>query len=67
MTKARHVVMATHLPLVGLYYTMAHPKAEPVVVARISRETNGSSRSHRADVTRLPSSWCASRLCAITI
>jgi glycine/D-amino acid oxidase-like deaminating enzyme/nitrite reductase/ring-hydroxylating ferredoxin subunit len=41
--KARHVVMATHLPLgqVGLYYTMAHPKAEPVIVAQIGRELDG--------------------------
>ena len=35
--KARHVVMATHLPLgqVGLYYSIAHPNAEPVIAAPI--------------------------------
>jgi glycine/D-amino acid oxidase-like deaminating enzyme/nitrite reductase/ring-hydroxylating ferredoxin subunit len=34
---ARHVVMATHLPLgqVGMYYSMAYPKAEPVIAAPI--------------------------------
>jgi glycine/D-amino acid oxidase-like deaminating enzyme/nitrite reductase/ring-hydroxylating ferredoxin subunit len=36
---ARHVVMATHLPLgqVGGYYAMAYPKAEPVIAAPIRR------------------------------
>ena len=40
---ARHVVMATHLPLgqVGLYYSIAHPKAEPVIAARIGRVPPG--------------------------
>jgi glycine/D-amino acid oxidase-like deaminating enzyme/nitrite reductase/ring-hydroxylating ferredoxin subunit len=58
---ARHVVMATHLPLgqVGLYYSMAHPKAEPVVAAPIGRVPPGmyknaekpghSIRTHRAE------------------
>jgi glycine/D-amino acid oxidase-like deaminating enzyme/nitrite reductase/ring-hydroxylating ferredoxin subunit len=34
---ARHVVMATHLPLgqIGMYYSMAHPHAEPVIAAPI--------------------------------
>jgi glycine/D-amino acid oxidase-like deaminating enzyme/nitrite reductase/ring-hydroxylating ferredoxin subunit len=34
---AKHVVMATHMPLgqTGLYYARAYPKAEPVIVARI--------------------------------
>jgi len=34
---ARHVVMATHLPLgqVGMYYSMAYPHAEPVIAAPI--------------------------------
>lgn len=36
---ARHVVMATNLPLgqVGLFYSTNHPKAEPVVAAPIER------------------------------
>ncbi|HEX8215918.1 MAG TPA: FAD-dependent oxidoreductase [Allosphingosinicella sp.] len=40
---ARHVVMATHLPLgqVGLYYSMAHPHAEAVVAAPIERAPPG--------------------------
>ena len=57
---ARHVVMATHLPLgqIGLYYAMAYPHAEPVVAAPIGRappgvyknaETPGRSiRTHRS-------------------
>ena len=57
---ARHVVMATHLPLgqVGGYYAIAHPKAEPVIAARIARVPDGmyinaeepshSIRTHRA-------------------
>jgi hypothetical protein len=34
---ARHVVMATHLPLgqIGMYYSMAYPHAEPVIAAPI--------------------------------
>jgi Rieske Fe-S protein len=41
--KARHVVMATHLPLgqIGLYYAQNEPKAEPVIAARISRALAG--------------------------
>jgi glycine/D-amino acid oxidase-like deaminating enzyme/nitrite reductase/ring-hydroxylating ferredoxin subunit len=58
--KARHVVMATHLPLgqTGFYYAMAYPGAEPVIAAPIGRvppgmyknaETPGRSiRSHRS-------------------
>jgi len=40
---ARHVVMATHLPLgqIGGYYAQAYPQAEPVVVARINRQIAG--------------------------
>src|SRR3546814_18238519 len=40
---ARHVVMATHLPLgqVGGYYALAYPKAEPVIAAKISRVPEG--------------------------
>ncbi len=40
---ARHVVMATHLPLgqIGGYYAQAHPHAEPVIAARINREVDG--------------------------
>jgi glycine/D-amino acid oxidase-like deaminating enzyme/nitrite reductase/ring-hydroxylating ferredoxin subunit len=40
---ARHVVMATHLPLgqVGLYYAMAYPMAEPVIAAPIRRVLPG--------------------------
>ena len=39
---ARHVVMATHLPLgqIGGYYAQASPYAEPVVAARIKRVPN---------------------------
>jgi glycine/D-amino acid oxidase-like deaminating enzyme/nitrite reductase/ring-hydroxylating ferredoxin subunit len=41
--RARHVVMATHLPLgqVGLYYAQNEPKAEPVIAARINRPLAG--------------------------
>ncbi|MDB5670200.1 MAG: FAD-dependent oxidoreductase [Alphaproteobacteria bacterium] len=41
--RARHVVMATHLPLgqVGLYYAQNEPKAEPVVAARVGRALPG--------------------------
>ncbi len=41
--RARHVVMATHLPLgqIGLYYAMAHPHAEPVIAAPIGRALPG--------------------------
>lgn len=57
---ARHVVMATHLPLgqVGLYYAQAYPQAEPVIAAKIGRVPEGmyisvehpshSIRTHRA-------------------
>ncbi|MFL6846269.1 MAG: FAD-dependent oxidoreductase [Allosphingosinicella sp.] len=40
---ARHIVMATHLPLgqVGLYYSMNYPKAEPVIAAPIRRVPPG--------------------------
>lgn len=40
---ARHVVMATHLPLgqVGAYYARAFPNAEPVIAARIGRSLQG--------------------------
>jgi glycine/D-amino acid oxidase-like deaminating enzyme/nitrite reductase/ring-hydroxylating ferredoxin subunit len=40
---ARHVVMATHLPLgqVGMYYSMAYPHAEPVIAAPIGRAPPG--------------------------
>jgi glycine/D-amino acid oxidase-like deaminating enzyme/nitrite reductase/ring-hydroxylating ferredoxin subunit len=45
--KARHVVMATHLPLgqVGLYYAQNEPKAEPVIAARIGRPLHGMYKS----------------------
>lgn len=58
---ARHVVMATNLPLeqVGLYYATNYPKAEPVVAAPIGRvppayyknveEPGHSIRTHRHD------------------
>jgi glycine/D-amino acid oxidase-like deaminating enzyme len=41
--KARHVVMATHLPLgqVGMYYAIAYPMAEPVIAAPIGRVPPG--------------------------
>ncbi|HEY0112755.1 MAG TPA: FAD-dependent oxidoreductase [Allosphingosinicella sp.] len=57
---ARHVVMATHLPLgqVGMYYAMAYPHAEPVIAAPIGRVPPGmyknaekpgrSIRTHRS-------------------
>jgi glycine/D-amino acid oxidase-like deaminating enzyme/nitrite reductase/ring-hydroxylating ferredoxin subunit len=40
---ARHVVMATHLPLgqVGGFYARAYPQAEPVIAARIGRVPDG--------------------------
>jgi glycine/D-amino acid oxidase-like deaminating enzyme/nitrite reductase/ring-hydroxylating ferredoxin subunit len=40
---ARHVVMATHLPLgqIGMYYATNYPKAEPVVAAPIRRVPPG--------------------------
>jgi glycine/D-amino acid oxidase-like deaminating enzyme/nitrite reductase/ring-hydroxylating ferredoxin subunit len=40
---ARHVVMATHLPLgqVGMYYATNYPKAEPMVAAPIRRVPPG--------------------------
>ena len=40
---ARHVVMATHLPLgqVGMYYSMAYPHAEGVIAAPIGRVPQG--------------------------
>ena len=40
---ARHVVMATHLPLgeVGGYYAQVYPYAEPVIAARIGRVPDG--------------------------
>jgi glycine/D-amino acid oxidase-like deaminating enzyme/nitrite reductase/ring-hydroxylating ferredoxin subunit len=56
---ARHVVMATHLPLgqIGMYYALAYPHAEPVIAAPIERPPPGmylcidqptrSIRSHR--------------------
>jgi glycine/D-amino acid oxidase-like deaminating enzyme/nitrite reductase/ring-hydroxylating ferredoxin subunit len=45
--KARHVVMATHLPLgqIGLYYAQNAPKAEPVIAARIGRALHGMYKS----------------------
>jgi glycine/D-amino acid oxidase-like deaminating enzyme/nitrite reductase/ring-hydroxylating ferredoxin subunit len=57
---ARHIVMATHLPLgqVGLYYSRAYPYAEPAVAAKIRRVPSGmfisaeqpthSIRTHRS-------------------
>jgi glycine/D-amino acid oxidase-like deaminating enzyme/nitrite reductase/ring-hydroxylating ferredoxin subunit len=41
--RARHVVMATHLPLgqVGFFYAQNEPKAEPVIAARIGRPLQG--------------------------
>ncbi|MEO7825943.1 MAG: FAD-dependent oxidoreductase, partial [Allosphingosinicella sp.] len=56
---AKHVVMATHLPLgqVGMYYATNHPRAEPVIAAPIRRvppgmyknaeEPGHSIRTHR--------------------
>jgi glycine/D-amino acid oxidase-like deaminating enzyme/nitrite reductase/ring-hydroxylating ferredoxin subunit len=44
---ARHVVMATHLPLgqVGGFYAEAAPYAEPVIAARIGRTPPGMYKS----------------------
>jgi glycine/D-amino acid oxidase-like deaminating enzyme/nitrite reductase/ring-hydroxylating ferredoxin subunit len=41
--RARHVVMATHLPLgqLGMYYALAYPHAEPVIAAPIGRVPPG--------------------------
>ena len=41
--RARHVVMATHLPLgqVGMYYATSAPMAEPVIAAPIGRVPPG--------------------------
>ena len=41
--RARHVVMATHLPLgqVGLYYAQAYAQAEPVIAAPMRRPPQG--------------------------
>ncbi len=41
--RARHVVMATHLPLgqIGLYYARNEPIAEPAIAARIPRDLPG--------------------------
>ena len=59
--RARHVVMATNLPLgqVGLYYATNHPRAEPVIAASIRRvppayyknveQPGHSIRTHRHD------------------
>ena len=59
--RARHVVMATNLPLgqVGLYYATNFPQAEPVIAARINRvppayyknveQPGHSMRTHRHD------------------
>jgi glycine/D-amino acid oxidase-like deaminating enzyme/nitrite reductase/ring-hydroxylating ferredoxin subunit len=43
VVRARHVVMATHLPLgqIGGYYAQAHPYAEPVIAAKIGRAPHG--------------------------
>ena len=40
---ARHVVMATHMPLgqIGGYYARAYPQAEPVIAARVGRAPEG--------------------------
>jgi Rieske Fe-S protein len=45
--RARHVVMATHLPLgqVGFFYAQNEPKAEPVIAARIGRPLDGMYKS----------------------
>ena len=45
--RARHVVMATHMPLgqIGTYYAMAYPHAEPVIAARIGRVPPGMYKS----------------------
>jgi len=59
--RARHVVMATNLPLgqTGMYYATNYPMAEPVIVAPLRRGLGGfyinagqpghSIRTHRSD------------------
>ena len=41
--RARHLLMATHLPLgqIGMYYALAYPMAEPVIAAPIGRVPPG--------------------------
>jgi glycine/D-amino acid oxidase-like deaminating enzyme/nitrite reductase/ring-hydroxylating ferredoxin subunit len=65
--RARHVVMATHLPLgqIGMFYAEAHPHMDPVVMGRIdpARAPEGmfitaesphrSFRTHRDDEGQL--------------
>ena len=65
--RARHVVMATHLPLgqIGMFYAEAHPHMDPVVMGRIdpARAPEGmyinverprrSFRTHRDDAGQL--------------
>ncbi|MFL6856338.1 MAG: FAD-dependent oxidoreductase [Allosphingosinicella sp.] len=43
VVRARHVVMATHIPLgqIGMYYALAYPMAEPVIAAPIGRVPPG--------------------------
>lgn len=65
--RARHVVMATHLPLgqIGMFYAEAHPFMDPVVMGRVdpARAPDGmfitaesphkSFRTHRDDAGQL--------------
>jgi glycine/D-amino acid oxidase-like deaminating enzyme/nitrite reductase/ring-hydroxylating ferredoxin subunit len=66
--RARHVVMATHLPLgqIGLFYTEAHPRMDPVIVGRIeaARAPKGMfisaetpHKSFRAHVDEAGQTW----------
>ncbi|HYI48735.1 MAG TPA: FAD-dependent oxidoreductase [Allosphingosinicella sp.] len=66
--RARHVVMATHLPLgqIGLFYAEAHPHMDPVVMGRVAagRAPNGMfinaetpRKSFRAHVDEAGQTW----------
>jgi glycine/D-amino acid oxidase-like deaminating enzyme/nitrite reductase/ring-hydroxylating ferredoxin subunit len=66
--RAKHVVMATHLPLgqIGLFYAEAHPHMDPVIMGRIApgRAPDGMfinaetpRRSFRAHVDEAGQTW----------
>jgi glycine/D-amino acid oxidase-like deaminating enzyme/nitrite reductase/ring-hydroxylating ferredoxin subunit len=66
--KAKHVVMATHLPLgqIGLFYAEAHPRMDPVIMGRIeaARAPRGMfinaetpHKSFRAHVDEAGQTW----------
>jgi glycine/D-amino acid oxidase-like deaminating enzyme/nitrite reductase/ring-hydroxylating ferredoxin subunit len=66
--RAKHVVMATHLPLgqIGLFYAEAHPRMDPVIMGRIeaARAPRGMfisaetpHKSFRAHVDETGQTW----------